>query len=55
MELKYYTVEEVTELLKVTKVTLYSHIKSGKLVGKKVGRKWIFTEQQIKDFAELKK
>lgn len=49
-ELKYYTVTEAMEILKVTRVSIYNYIKSGKLKGSKVAEKWLFTEQQIKDF-----
>ncbi len=52
--LKYYTVEEVMEILKVTRATIYNYIKSGKLEGNKVSRKWLFTEEQIKNFVEGK-
>ena len=51
-ELKYYTVNEVMDILKVTRLTIYNYLKSGKLKGNKVAGKWLFTEEQIKEFVK---
>lgn len=45
-----YTLDELAELLKVTKRTLYNYVRSGKLEAVKVGREWRVTEDQLKDF-----
>lgn len=47
-----YTLDEVSELLKVTKRTLYKYLSEGKLPASKVGREWRVTEEQIKEFME---
>jgi excisionase family DNA binding protein len=52
--LKYYTVNEVMEILKVTRLTVYNYVKDGRLKGNKVANKWLFTEEQIKDCIEGK-
>lgn len=51
-ELKYYTTDDVLELLKLNRRTLYNHIRAGKIKGHKVAGKWMFTEQQIRDYVE---
>ena len=37
-ELKVYTIDEVVELLHVTRRTVYSYIKDGKLKAVKIGK-----------------
>lgn len=49
-ELKVYTIEEVVELLKVTRRTVYSYIKDGKLKAVKLGKYWRVTEKNLEDF-----
>lgn len=51
-DLKIYTLEEVAEMLQVTRRTLYNYLKDGRLKGNKVVGKWIITEEQLKDFIE---
>lgn len=54
MSLKVYKVEDIMELLGVTRRTIYNYISNGKLKGNKVAGKWIFTEEQVKAFIEGK-
>ena len=49
-EIKVYTIEEVAELLHTTRRTLYTYLKAGKLKAVKMGRKWIITEENLKEF-----
>ena len=51
-ELRVYTTEEIMEVLKVTKRTLYNYIKAGQLKAFKVGREWRVTEDALRDFTE---
>lgn len=46
-EIKAYTLDEVAELLKVTRRTLYSHIKNGKLKATKIGKYWRVNEESL--------
>ncbi|MDP2425391.1 MAG: helix-turn-helix domain-containing protein [Candidatus Izemoplasmatales bacterium] len=39
-ELKLYTVEEITDVLKVTQRTVYNYIKKGELKAVKIGKYW---------------
>lgn len=45
--IKAYTLDEVADMLKVTKRTLYNHIKSGKLQAKKLGKYYRVTEESL--------
>lgn len=49
-DIKVYTTDEVQELLKVTKRTIYNYIKAGQIRAIKVGRNWRITEDALKDF-----
>lgn len=44
---KYYNLEEVAEILKVTPRSVQNYLKEGKLTGKKFGGRWNFTKNDI--------
>lgn len=44
---KYYNLEEVAKILKVTPRSVQNYIKEGKLTGKKFGGRWNFTKNDI--------
>lgn len=44
---KLYTVEEVAELASVTGRTIRNYLKSGRLVGRKIGGQWRFPESEV--------
>lgn len=48
-DIKAYTLEEVADMLKVTKRTLYNHIKSGKLKAVKMGKYWRVTAESLQE------
>lgn len=50
VDIKLYTSEEVAELLKVTRPTIYRYIKEGKITPVKRGKNWYFTEENIKNY-----
>ena len=52
-QLKIYTPEEVAAFLKVTKLTIYNYIRSGKLNAVKRGGKWYITNKDIDRFLEI--
>lgn len=54
MGLVVYRVEDLMEMLKVTRRTIYNYIDNGDLEGRKIAGKWIFTEEQVRDFIEGK-
>jgi excisionase family DNA binding protein len=45
-----YSVEEVTQILKVTQRTLYNYIKSGSLKAVKVGKYWRVKQEDLREF-----
>ena len=49
-EMKVYTIDELENLLHVTKRSLYSYIKSGKLKAVKLGKSWRVTEKALEEF-----
>jgi len=49
-EIRLYTIAEVTVMLKVTKATVYSYIKSGKITAVKMGKYWRVPHQSIEKF-----
>lgn len=51
-DIKVYTTEEVLEILKVTKRTLYNYIKARQIKAIKCGREWRVTEDALKAFLE---
>ena len=44
---KYYNLEEVAEILKVTPRSVQNYLKEGKLTGTKFGGRWNFTKNNI--------
>ena len=52
MAVVIYTVEQIAELLNVTKQTIYMYIRQGKLKAKKVGKQYIVTENNLRAFLE---
>lgn len=48
--MKVYTLEELVDILKVTRRTLYNYIKSGSLKAVKMGKYWRVTQKQLDAF-----
>lgn len=51
-DIKVYTLEEIAELLHITRRTLYTYVKEGKLKAVKVGKYWRVTEKNLQEFLE---
>jgi len=49
-DVKVYTIEELVNLLHVTRRTIYAYIKDGKLNAVKMGKYWRVTQKQLDDF-----
>lgn len=47
---KYLTLQEVSEIVNITRRTLYNYIKAGKLEAVKVGKEWRVTPQEVERF-----
>ena len=50
MAIKVYSLEEVEQILQVTRRTLYNYISSGKLKATKMGKYWRVTEKALEEF-----
>lgn len=48
--IKVYTLDEVADILQLTRRTLYSYIKEGKLKAVKIGKYWRISEKNLEDF-----
>lgn len=51
-DLKIYTLDEVSKILKLTKRTLYTYLKAGDLKAVKIGKYWRVPQENLKDFIE---
>lgn len=51
-ELKYYSFDEVCEILKISQPTLNGILKEGDLEGHRIGHKWLFSKEQIQAYLE---
>lgn len=49
-DIKVYTLDEVADILKVTKRTLYNYVKEGKLQAFKMGKYWRITDDKLQAF-----
>ncbi len=49
-DIKIYTLDEVANILKVTRRTLYHYIKSGSLSAIRIGKYWRVSEDSLKAF-----
>lgn len=47
---RVYTLDEVAEIMQVTKRTLYNYIKAGTLHAVKMGKYWRVSEENLQDF-----
>lgn len=52
---KYYTIEEVAEMLRVAYMTVYRWIKAGKLGAIKAGKQYRISEKCVNDFINSNK
>ena len=50
--IKFYTIPETAQALRVTPQTIRAWIKQGKLKGKRIGRPILITENNLKEFLQ---
>lgn len=48
--IKVYTLEEIAGLLHITRRTLYTYVKEGKLKAVKIGKYWRVSEKNLNGF-----
>ena len=51
-DIEIYTLNELEDLLQVTRRTLYNWIKGGKLKAFRVGKEWRVTREALNDFMQ---
>lgn len=49
-DIRVYALDEVADILKITRRTLYTYVKTGKLRAVKIGKYWRVAEQELEDF-----
>lgn len=49
-DIKVFTLDEVADILKVTKRTLYNYVKDGKLPAVKMGKYWRVSQESLQAF-----
>ena len=47
---KLYEVEDLVAMLKVSRVTVQGYLRSARIKGVKIGKRWHVTEKNLKDF-----
>ena len=52
-EIKVYTLDEVADILKLTKRTLYTYIDEGKLKAVKMGKYWRVSDEALREFISI--
>lgn len=50
MQIKVYTLDEVEEILHVTRRSIYNYIKNGQLKAVKIGKYWRVTQDNLEAF-----
>ena len=48
-DMKLYTLQEVADILRINRQTLYNNIRRGKLTAAKVGKEYRISETQLQD------
>jgi excisionase family DNA binding protein len=51
-DFELYTIEEISEILKVTPRTIYNYIKNKNLKAVKIGKYWRVTDIALKEFIQ---
>lgn len=51
-DLELFTVEELSEKLGIQERTIRGYLKSGKIKGRKMARRWYVSEESLRDFFE---
>ena len=51
--IKFYTIPEAAQALRVTPQTVRAYIKQGKLKGQRIGRPILITENNLKEFLQV--
>ena len=55
MDRKFLTVNEVADILRVSKLTIWRYIEAGKLPAYKVGRDWRIDQEEFEKFLQSRR
>lgn len=47
---KLYEVEDLVAMLEISRITVQGYLRSGRIKGVKIGKRWHVTEKNLKDF-----
>ena len=47
---KLYEVEDLVKMLNLSRVTVQTYLRAGRIRGVKIGKRWHVTEKNLKDF-----
>jgi hypothetical protein len=48
--IKLYEVEDLVKMLKLSRVSVQSYLRTGRMKGVKIGKRWHVTDTNLKDF-----
>jgi len=51
-DLELYTVEELSDLMGIQERTIREYLKSGKIRGRKLAKRWYVTEEALREYFE---
>lgn len=51
-ELKFYSVGQIAEMLRITPRTVYTYLKAGKLHAVKIGKYWHVSQDSLNEFLQ---
>lgn len=51
-DIRVYDIQEVMDILRVTRRTVYNWLRAGKIKAFKVGKEWRITEESLREFME---
>ncbi|MBA7500800.1 hypothetical protein ES704_03561 [subsurface metagenome] len=52
IDTKLYSVEDLVSMLKISDRTVRAYLREGKIKARKIGLRWIVTEENLKKFIE---
>jgi len=52
LEKRYYDVGELVGIIKASSFTIREYLKAGKLKGRKIAKRWLVSEEELKEFLE---
>jgi len=51
---RYYSVEELSKVLPLTKLTIRAYLRKGRIKGQKIGKLWFVPKNNLEQFLEGK-